>query len=136
MNQIGSDEKNILYRLKITPFILLRKAFKNFLTHYELKNYKIYSDVLKFFIDYRSDISNLIKHLIKILGRIPVQFYLQILFVRDDNNLITDQIGYFCTNSDYISHSKLFSKFYQKIINEIDNKIQDFRLEALIGKLI
>ncbi len=61
MNQIGSGEKSILFGLKNTPFILSRKAFKNFLTQYEMKNYKIHSDVLKLFIDYRSDISNFIK---------------------------------------------------------------------------
>jgi hypothetical protein len=128
--QIGSGEGNILQKLTTTPFILSRKAFRNFLTQYELKNYKIHTDVLKFFIDYRDDISNLIKHLIKILGPIRAQFCLQVSFVRDDNNLSTDQIGYFCTNSDYISHPNLFQKFYQKIIYEIDNKIQDFKLEG------
>ncbi len=39
--QKGWGEKNILQKLTNTPFILSRKAFRNFLTQYELKNYKI-----------------------------------------------------------------------------------------------
>jgi hypothetical protein len=128
--QIGSGEGNILQKLATTLFILSREAFRNFLTQNELKNYKIHTDVLKFFIDYRDDISNFIKHLIKILGPIRAQFCLQVSFVRDDNNLSTDKNGYFCTNSDYISHPNLFQKFYQKIKCEIDNNIQGFRLEG------
>jgi hypothetical protein len=112
------------------PFVISKTAFKNFLTQYELRNLSEEDDLIKFFIHYKKDIKKLIKNLLENFGAIKVQMCIQVTFIRDDNNITTNQISYFCTSSDFVSHISLWSDILNIKLNELENMIQEFTLNG------
>ena len=102
-----------------------------------------------FFTFYSKDLKKLIKYLISKIGALKIQFCLQILFNRVDNDLIVEQIGYFSTKSNMISNIDLFDEFLSKKFSELENQVQEYcvngsnwilekimRLDIHVGKYV
>ena len=128
--QIGYSSENVEKFLKNSKFILKKNAFKNFLTQYELINELESKDLENFFSYYSKEIKRLFKFLISNFGAIKIQFCVQILFNRNDNNLIVEQIGYFSSKFDTISNIGLFDKFLAKKFSEIENQVQEYSVNG------
>ena len=132
-NQIGYSSNKFKKFLKNSKFVKIKSSFKNFLMHFELINGTDYKDLDNFFTFYRKDISDLIEYVIKNHGSVKIQFCTQILFNRMENDLIVEQIGYFSTKFDPISHIDLFSKFFSKKFLNLIINFKNIQLMVVIG---
>ena len=128
--QIGYSSVNFEESLKDSKFVQTKRAFNNFLSQYELINETEFKDLENFFSFYSKDIKKLIKFLISKIGALKIQFCIQILFNRCDNDVIVEQIGYFSTKFDMISNIGLFNRFLSKKFSELENQIQEFSVNG------
>ena len=126
-NQKGYGRNLWLPKLsKNSNIKLSKKAFKSYLQQYVLIPKEDIYDCEQFFSDYSEQIINLVNSLIELLVGIKIQFCLQVTFSKELSDLKTYQIAYFCTENLIITSEFNLNKLY-KIVNELENKAQDFQ---------
>ena len=122
-----------------TSIHLVKKAFNNFLTQWELVNRTDILDIHNFFGFYNDDILNFIEEQLKKLKALKIQFRLQVLFNRIDNELIVENIGYFSTKTYYISNINYWNQILLKMMNQIENQLLEYSVNGsnwIIKKII
>ena len=119
--------------------LLIKKAFNGYLSQWELINRTEIKDLQNFFGFYQEDIQNFIRKQLKKLTALKIQFKLQVLFNRLDNDLIVENIGYFSTKTRYLSNMNLWPDLLSKMVNQLENQLLEYSINGsnwIIRKII
>ena len=126
-------------KINYGEIILKKKAFNGYLSQWELINRSDILDVQNFFGFYQDDIKSFIRKQLKKLVALKIQFKLQVLFNRLDNDLIVENIGYFSTKTRYLSNIKLWPVLLSKLVNQLENQLLEYSINGsnwIVRKII
>lgn len=116
--------------MKNDKITLVKSAFKSFLSQYELVNETEIKDIISFFAFHSQIIKKFIRKQLQIHKSIKVQFCLQLLFNRFDNERIVEQIGYFSSKTKYIANINFWPEVIGEIIDQLENQLLEYSING------
>ena len=123
--QIGTNNSDNVDEIK-----LVKSAFRNFVSQFELFNQTEIKDIPNFFAYYSTRLKKFIKKQLEKHISMKIQICLQILFNKYDNDLIVEQLGYFCSATKYIANIKLWTNTLSEIVDQLENQLLEYPING------